>query len=185
MKPGDTFKQNGVDLLVLDIVNDKPFVLAYNLDIQILFSKTTNNYKNSNLRAECEKWFAATNFKVQSRMVDLTTMDGYKGYGAIPADVAPLTFDEYRKYADIIIPHIKNWFWTVTGWGRPNIDNWSMNTVCFVNGNGNATNDRYNSSFGSAPAFILDKVFTSYPDISIFPTKELVAELNRRMNKED
>lgn len=64
-------------------------------------------------------------------------------------DVAPLTFDEYKKYADIIIPNIKESFWLCTPCGRND-----KNYVRGVNSNGGAGSYIYWISGGLAPAFI-------------------------------
>lgn len=128
----------------------------------------SNNYKESTLRKGAEAWLKKTDIKAIPRNVDLTAMDGYKGYGSLNTTVAPLTFDEYRKYNHILTPHIKDSFWLVTPWGSPEKDNWASNYVCFV----------YNNSYGLAPAFILDKNGKSLSD---FTNEELIAELNKRL----
>lgn len=112
------------------------------------------------MRKGAEAWLKKTGIKAIPRDVDLTAMDGY---GSLNTAIAPLTFDEYRKYNHILTPHIKNWFWLVTPWGSPEKDNWASNYVC---------------GGGLAPAFILDKNEKSLSD---FTNEELIAELNKRL----
>jgi hypothetical protein len=158
MNIGDTFTHNGIDLLVLDIIDSKPFVLAYNLDIKTPFSEISNNYKESTLREKCENWFMKTGFKAQSRVVDLTTADGSEDYGTLSTKVAPLTLNEYRKYEDIMFPYIK-WFWTATGWNRRKSE-WDLGYICYANIIFGITNNfRCDFAGGNmAPAFIIEEL---------------------------
>lgn len=170
---GETITVNGVKCLVLDEIDGNPFVIALEVGIDFVFGNS-NNYKESTLRKGAEAWLKKTGIKAIPRDVDLTAMDGYKGYGSLNTAVAPLTFDEYRKYNHILTPHIKNWFWLVTPWGSPEKDNWASTDVCRVGSGGSATYGNYNYSRGLAPAFILDKNEKSL-------NEELIAELNKRL----
>ena len=174
---GKTITVNGVKCLVLDEIDGNPFVIALEVGIDFVFGNS-NNYKESALRKGAEAWLKKTGIKAIPRDVDLTAMDGYKGYGSLNTAVAPLTFDEYRKYNHILTPHIKNWFWLVTPWGSPEKDNWASNRVCRVYTGGSANGYVYDSSCGLAPAFILDKNEKSLSD---FTNEELIAELNKRL----
>ena len=174
---GETITVNGVKCLVLDEIDGNPFVIALEVGIDFIFGNS-NNYKESTLRKDAEAWLKKTGIKAIPRDVDLTAMDGYKGYGSLNTAVAPLTFDEYRKYNHILTPHIKNWFWLVTPWGSPEKDNWASDRVCRVFNGGSANGDTYNRSRGLAPAFILDKNEKSLSD---FTNEELIAELNKRL----
>ena len=151
---GETITVNGVKCLVLDEIDGNPFVIALEVGIDFIFGNS-NNYKESTLRKGAEAWLKKTGIKAIPRDVDLTAMDGYKGYGSLNTAVAPLTFDEYRKYNHILTPHIKNWFWLVTPWGSPEKDNWASNRVCFVYTDGSAGGYTDYSSGGLAPAFVI------------------------------
>ena len=177
---GDIITVKGVKCIVLDEINGNPFVIALDLDIESPFGNS-NNYKKSELRKRVESWFKDTGIKAIARDVDLTAMDGYKGYGALNTVVAPLTFDEYRKYNHILTPHIKNWFWLVTPWGSPEKDNWASDYVCRVYDGGSASNNGYSYSCGLAPAFILDRNQCFNKSLSDFTNDELIAELNKRL----
>ena len=177
---GDIITVKGVKCVVLDEINGNPFVIALDLDIESPFGNS-NNYKKSELRKRVESWFKDTGIKAIARDVDLTAMDGYKGYGELNTVVAPLTFDEYRKYNHILTPHIKNWFWLVTPWGSPEKDNWASNYVCFVTTDGSASRGNYNFSGGLAPAFILDRNQCFNKSLGDYTNEELIAELNKRL----
>lgn len=178
---GETITVNGVKCLVLDEINGNPFVIALEVEIYSVFGDS-NNYKESGSRKTIESWFKNTGIKAIARDVDLTAMDGYKGYGTLNTTVAPLTFDEYRKYNHILTPHIKNSFWLVTPWGSPEKDNWASGYVCCVISDGSAsTYDYYGYGYGLAPAFILDKNQYFNKSLSDFTNEELIAELNKRL----
>lgn len=177
---GDIITVKGVKCVVLDEINGNPFVIALDLDIESPFGNS-NNYKKSELRKRVESWFKDTGIKAITRDVNLTAMDGYKGYGTLNTTVAPLTFDEYRKYNHILTPHIKNWFWLVTPWGSPDKDNWGSSYVCGVYTDGSAIRSVYGSSVGLAPAFILDRDQIYNKSLSDFTNEELLAELNKRL----
>lgn len=174
---GETITVNGVKCLVLDEIDGNPFVIALEVGIDFVFGNS-NNYKESTLRKGAEAWLKKTGIKAIPRDVDLTAMDGYKGYGSLNTTVAPLTFDEHRKYNHILTPHIKDSFWLVTPWGSPEKDNWASSCVCSVFGDGSASYNFYSYSLGLAPAFILDKNGKSLSD---FTNEELIAELNKRL----
>ena len=177
---GDIITVKGIKCVVLDEINGNPFVIALDLTIESPFGNS-NNYKTSTLRKRVESWFGSTGIKAIPRDINLTAMDGYKGYGIINTLVAPLTFDEYRKYNHILTPHIKNWFWLVTPWGSPDKDNWASVYVCFVDGDGAADYYYYYRNRGIAPAFILDRNQIYNKSISDFTNEELLAELNKRL----
>lgn len=177
---GDIITVKGVKCVVLDEINGNPLVIALDLDIESPFGNS-NNYKKSELRKRVESWFKDTSIKAIARDVDLTAMDGYKGYGELNTVVAPLTFDEYRKYNHILTPHIKNWFWLVTPWGSPEKDNWASVGVCRVSDDGSAGSYNYYYSFGLAPAFILDKNQNFNKSLGDYTNEELIAELNKRL----
>ena len=151
---GETITVNGVKCLVLDEIDGNPFVIALEVGVDFVFGNS-NNYNESTLRGCAEAWLKKTGIKSIPRDVDLTAMDGYKGYGSLNTAVAPLTFDEYRKYNHILTPHIKNWFWLVTPWGSPEKDYWASIYVCYVSNDGSAYNTGYYSSGGLAPAFVI------------------------------
>jgi len=192
-KIGETFKIKDVELLTLDIIDGNPFVIALDTGIESKFAEDSNNYDGSTLEDVVDEWFEELGVPAFSRVLDLTTMDGSKCYGALEVEAAPLTFDEFRKYAEIIIPNIKHWFWLATGWADPKWKNWGSGSVCYVNGDGSADYTYYVTAGGRvAPAFILDKKFFeniqphygNKPDpqmLAGFTTDELLAEVSRRV----
>ena len=185
---GDIIKVRNTDFLVLDENKNKQdlFVIALDTGIKTVFSTDErkdcyNNYMGSMLQLEICKWIERIGISSsRSRVVDLLTLDGYKRYGKWVKDVAPLTIDEYRAYADIIIPNIKYPFWLATGWGRPGT--YSSNYVCFVGSDGVANYITYVNSNYCAPALWISKSDVKRFDYSSIPTKDLIHEVCNRLN---
>lgn len=190
---GDIIKLNGQQkLLVLDHFNGNPFVICLNTGVETVFDEKNTNYCDSILRVKMKEWakdVGVSNYIIP-RDIDLTAMDGSKCYGCIKNEtVAPLTFDEYRKYNHIIKPHIRDYFWTCTPWSDPDIHNWAADDVCYICDNGLPCHTYYSSSFELAPAFILSKNhlpvdFNPKPRmLTDFTTNELMAEIVRRIKE--
>lgn len=189
MMVGEFIKVNGIDLLVLDEVDDNPFVIALGTDINTEFNEdceNPNDYRNSLIEEMAENWLVENNIPAISREIDLTTLDGCKDYGTMEVKASPLTLDEYRKYSEIIVPHIQESFWLATGWSTRSCYYSDASSVCVVGGDGDAGFNYYDGSNGLAPAFFLDakKAGITLSDSSLknVPTEVLVAELNRRFN---
>lgn len=194
-KIGETFKIKDIEFLVLDIIDNNPFIIALDTGIQSKFAEDSNNYDGSILEDVVDGWFEELNVPAISRVLDLTTMDGSKCYDALEVEAAPLTFNEFRKYAEIIILNVKHWFWLATGWTDPKWKNWGSYTVCGIDNSGSVNCYDYDNSIGHlAPAFILDKKFfeniqphySNKPDsqmLTDFTTEELLAEVSRRVKE--
>lgn len=184
-KIGETIQINGINLLVLDVINGNPFVIALDLNIKTAFDSTSNNYKGSILEKRMNDWGKETGLPFIPRSLDLTTMDGSKRYGEMEVTVAPLTFDEFRKYAWNIIPNIRQSFWLATAWADPKWNNLGSHGVCFIYTDGGiGGNTCFSTSGYIVPAFILDKSllndFKKKPTLSDFSTDELLAEISKR-----
>ena len=89
----------------------------------VVFDDNTPDYKvaavrnlfDTDILAEFEKVFGAGN--IIEHEVDLTTVDMQKDYGEAICKVRPLTFDEVRKYNDILVNRaLPDWWWTCTPW---------------------------------------------------------------------
>lgn len=117
------------------------------------------------------------------RAIDLTAVNGSKQYGIDTCCIAPLTFDEYRKYHDII-PKPEKWEWSVTPWSTPCVDGdetWVMGLYT----NGNVDYNYCSNTYGSRPAFLLPSNYVVEPEnaLASYTTRELVEELFNRADK--
>ena len=185
LNPGDIITLADVKFAVLDIIDGNPFVVALTNQGNSRFGDS-NNYANSTLRNVVENWLEDLDLDtdlVMEREIDLTTLDGYKGYGKLKVKAAPLTMDEARKYAELI-PDPDDWSWLATGWGAP--EHFGSALALGVNSNGWG---RYNCSFsfGIRPALMLSSaLLTSVEiktDLSDVSTDDLMAELKRRIEE--
>lgn len=188
MKIGDIITINGTKLLILDLIEGNPFVIAFDLDISTHFSKDSiNDYRSSRLRTVCDDWFAnftqgEKTIPIIPRALDLTTMDGSKDYGVISVRSAPLTFDEWRKYSEVITLNTQQAFWLATGWTQSKWDNDGDEYVCSVSSYGQPYYTYDYISLGLVPAFIIDKSYFTTPSftLSAISTEDLLNELQHR-----
>lgn len=186
LNPGDIITLADVKFAVLDIIDGNPFVVALTNQGSSRFGDS-NNYANSTLRNVVENWLEDLDIDtdlVMEREIDLTTLDGYKGYGKLKVKAAPLTMDEARKYAELI-PDPDDWSWLATGWGAP--EHYGSQCALGVNSNGVWSNIDCSYSYGIRPALMLSSaLLTSVEiktDLSDVSTDDLMAELKRRIEE--
>lgn len=183
LNPGDIITLADVKFAVLDIIDGNPFVVALTNQGSSRFGDS-NNYANSTLRNVVENWLEDLDIDtdlVMEREIDLTTLDGYNGYGKLKVKAAPLTMDEARKYAELI-PDPDDWSWLATGWGAP--EHFGSQYALYVSSNGNWYGRGCSNSGGIRPALMLSSaLLTSVEiktDLTGVSTDELLAELKRR-----
>ncbi len=126
LHPGDTFKIGDHDFIVLDqneytettAVISKGFMAE-----NIVFDENTRDYSKSNLRKVIEEKIqpiiesevGAENIVEDS--VDLTSVDMQVEFSRFKCKVRPITFDEVRKYNDLLVnKELTDWWWTCTPW---------------------------------------------------------------------
>lgn len=148
---------------------------------------SSNNFAASSFREYLNKTF--TNNLTEGhagelipREVDLTALNGSKEYGSCECKLAPLTFDEIRRFHGLL-PKPENWEWSATPWSTPCVDKddtWVVGLrTDFV-----VESDRCASIHGSRPAFLIPFQYAVEVDggLDQYTTNELIAEINRRMN---
>ena len=152
----------------------------------------SNNYAKSALAKHLNSTFleALTENHVDEvllRKVDLTAVNGSTEYGSVVCRVAPLTLDEYRRLRGII-PLPESWEWFATPWSTPAVnedDTW----VAGLGTNGGVSNDYYDNSHGSRPAFLIPSDYAVEVDeenpLEQFSLNDLLAEINRRVTSEE
>lgn len=186
LNPGDIITLADVKFAVLDIIDGNPFVVALTNQGSSRFGDS-NNYANSTLRNVVENWLEDLDIDtdlVMEREIDLTTLDGYKGYGKLKVKAAPLTMDEARKYAELI-PDPDDWSWLATGWGAP--EHFGSRSALYVYSFGSWGGSGCSDSRGIRPALMLSSaLLTSVEiktDLSDVSTDDLMAELKRRIEE--
>lgn len=182
---GATVKYHGEPCIVLEHRKDGTLLMVLE-QIEHTFG-SDNDFAKSDLREHLNGAYMDTltqgnHGEILKRAIDLTAVNGSKQYGIDTCCIAPLTFDEYRKYHDII-PKPEKWEWSVTPWSTPCVDEddtWVMGLVT----DGNVDYDGCNNTYGSRPAFLIPSQYAVEADggLDQYTTNELIAEINRRMN---
>lgn len=189
---GATVKYHGEPCIVLEHRKDGTLLMVLE-QIEHTFG-SDNDFAKSDLREHLNGAYMDTltqgnHGEILKRAIDLTAVNGSKQYGIDTCCIAPLTFDEYRKYHDII-PKPEKWEWSVTPWSTPCVnedDTWVMddtsNAYCLgaSGSGGNYCVDTY----GSRPAFLLPSNYVVEPEnaLASYTTRELVEELFNRADK--
>ena len=137
----------------------------YRKDVK--FDDECTDYKKSSLRELCEgeilnefsDEFGEENICINE--TGLVTVDGQEVYGKLLTKVRPLTFDEVRKYNDLLVnKELPDWWWTCTAWSTAERD-WPY-PVAVVSPAGSVCSYGCNRSNGVRPFCILkSNIFVS------------------------
>ena len=192
-KPGDIVDIGGMKFVVLDVERGPDhypstlFILTLSGIGQSDFG-SCNNYAESELRKSVGEWLERMEFRcinsslLVRREVDLTTLDGYKGYGKLTVAAAPLTLDEARKYSEII-PNANQMCWLATGWGG--LETSDCDGVLAVESNGNWVHKSCVNIGGIRPALkVSEDIFSDIPQeksLQYISTEDLLSEIHRRI----
>ena len=125
LQPGETFKIGEHDFIVLEQngcsgtnVISKSFMAK-----DIVFDSNTRDYKSSNLKRVIEENIqpvieaevGAGN--IIEQVVNLTSVDMQDEFKPCYCKVRPITFDEARKYNNLLVnKELNDWWWTCTPW---------------------------------------------------------------------
>lgn len=197
-KPGDIIELAGIKFVVLQTggvensftTTDDMLIVALESQGDTCFG-TSNNYSESKLKEAVDAWLYCLTEKleedgynsdlIKNRVIDLTTLDGYKGFGSLEVAAAPLTMDEARKYAEVI-PDPDEACWLATGWGGP--EHFGSAYALLVGSGGVWNYLSCSDSYGIRPALVISSLLLASedePDLSDYTTDELLAEVRRRI----
>lgn len=184
---GATVKYHGEPCIVLEHRKDGTLLMVLE-QIEHTFG-SDNDFAKSDLREHLNGAYMDTltqgnHGEILKRAIDLTAVNGSKQYGIDTCCIAPLTFDEYRKYHDII-PKPEKWEWSVTPWSTPSPGTDDTNSACCLGTSGNVGSRNCGSTYGSRPAFLLPSNYVVEPEnaLASCTTRELVEELFSRADK--
>ena len=192
---GATVKYHGEPCIVLEHRKDGTLLMVLE-QIEHTFG-SDNDFAKSDLREHLNGAYMDTltqgnHGEILKRAIDLTAVNGSKQYGIDTCCIAPLTFDEYRKYHDII-PKPEKWEWSVTPWSTPCVnedDTWVMGLnstyyACCLSTGGDVNYYYCSNTYGSRPAFLLPSNYVVEPEnaLASCTTRELVEELFSRADK--
>lgn len=177
--PGQVVKFHGEPCIVLEH-RTAGTLLVTAAQIKSSFG-STNNFAASSFREHLNGAFADALTEghadeLITREVDLTALNGSKEYGSCECKVAPLTFDEIRRFHGLL-PKPESWEWSATPWSTP----WH---AVFLGTNGDVGYCYCTDTHGSRPAFLIPSQYAVEVDggLDQYTTNELIAEINRRMN---
>ena len=124
LNAGDTFKIGEHDFIVLEQTNGQTMVISKGLMAENkVFDSNCRDYNKSslkkfiesNIQPIIEREIGADN--IIEHEVDLTSVDMQNEFGKCECKVRPITFDEARKYNDLLVDkNLPDWFWTCTPW---------------------------------------------------------------------
>lgn len=154
--------------IVLEQKEDCTVVITENLYREdVKFDDDCTDYKKSSLRELCEgeilNEFVAEfgEDNICENEAGLVTVDGQEVFGKLLTKVRPVTFDEGRKYNELLVnKELPDWYWTCTSWSTKE-RGWEY-SVAVVSPSGLIRNDYYDYSDGVRPFCILkSNIFVS------------------------
>ena len=166
--PGETFKIGKHDFIILNQREDCTEVISKEFMAEnIVFEKDTRDYNKSNLKKIIENdiqpvieaEIGADN--IIEHTVDLTSVDNQHEFDKCKCKVRPITFDEARKYNNLLANEdLGDWWWTCTPWSTAK-RNWKY-AIAVVSSSGNISNYFRGNGFGVRPFCILkSNIFVS------------------------
>ena len=131
------------------------------------FDDDCTDYKKSSLRELCDgeilNEFVAEfgEDNICENEAGLVTVDGQEVFGKLLTKVRPVTFDEGRKYNELLVnKELPDWYWTCTSWSTAERD-WPY-SVAVVSPSGSISSNGCNGSNGVRPLCILkSNIFVS------------------------
>lgn len=130
LNEGDTFKIGNHDFIVLEQIGSQTAAISKGFMAEdVVFDKDTRDYNKSNLKnliendiqPQIEKETGEEN--LVEHEVDLTSVDIQNEFGSCRCKVRPITFDEARKYNNLLVnKELGDWWWTCTPWSTEDRD---------------------------------------------------------------
>lgn len=170
LHPCDTFKIGDHDFIVLfqdDFTKTTRVISKGFMAENIEFDEDTRDYSKSNLRKVIEEDIqpiieaevGAENIVEDS--VDLTSVDMQHEFESCTCKVRPITFDEARKYNDLLVNNeLNDWWWTCTPWSTAE-RGWKY-SIAVVASSGDIGGRCYRDDVGVRPFCILkSNIFVS------------------------
>lgn len=165
---GGKFDTNIGRFIVLEQKEDSAAVITEELYREnVKFDDDSNEYFTSDLSdlfeeeifSEFKEEFGEEN--LCSATASLATVDMQNKNSILHANVRPLTFDEARKYNELLVnKNLPDWYWTCTAWSTKE-RGWEY-SVAVVSPSGYFSNDIYVGSHGVRPFCILkSNIFVS------------------------
>ena len=124
LQAGETFKIGEHNFIVLEQDGAQTKVISKRFMTEnVVFDKYVRDYSDSSLKKLIERDIYPVIAEVVGEdniiehEVDLTSVDMQQEFEPVKCSVRPITFDEARKYNDLLVmPEIYGWWWTCTPW---------------------------------------------------------------------
>ena len=168
LKPGEIFKIGEHDFVVLDHENGITKVISKNfIKKNVVFDNDCRDYNKSNLRKVMEREILPVIAKevggsnLVAHTVDLISVDMQKEFEPCECLIRPLTFDEARKYNNLLVnKELDDWYWTCTSWSTEERE-WKY-SIAVVSPSGRIFGYGCDCNFGIRPVCILkSNIFVS------------------------
>ena len=167
LEAGEVFKIAEHEFIVLEQQEGQTAVISKAFMAEDIVFGDSKDYNTSNLKALIERDIqpvienAVGAENLIEHEVDLTSVDMQNEYGACRCKVRPITFDEARKYNELLVnKELDDYWWTCTPWSTEERGwKWSM---AVVSASGYVDFKIYNFSYGVRPFCILkSNIFVS------------------------
>ena len=161
LNPGDVFKIGKHDFIVLEQENGATKVISKDFMAEdIVFDKDTRDYNKSNLKKVVENDIQPVieaeigADSIIEHAADLTSVDMQHEFEPCTCKVRPITFDEARKYNNLLANEdLGDWWWTCTPWSTAE-RNWKY-AIAVVSSSGYVFNFSCRNNCGVRPFCIL------------------------------
>jgi hypothetical protein len=171
LQPGETFKIGEHDFIVLEQKNGcsgtTNVISKGFMSEDIVFDDDTKDYNNSNLKKIIEENIqpaieAGVGVgNIIEQVVSLTSVDMQGEFKPCYCKVRPITFDEARKYNNLLVnKDLDDWWWTCTPWSTA--DRGWKRTITVVSPSGDVGDGDCGGRNGVRPFCILkSNIFVS------------------------
>lgn len=168
LAPGDVFEIGKNDFIVLEQIGAETKIISKDFMAEdIVYDEDSRDYNESNLKKVIENEIqpiieseVGENNLVE-HTVELTSVDMQHEFDDCKCKVRPITFDETRKYNNLLPnKELDDWWWTCTPWSTA--ERGCKYSIAVVSSAGNFSNYYCYRNFGVRPVCILkSNIFVS------------------------
>lgn len=168
LAPGDVFEIGKNDFIVLEQMSFETKVISKDFMAEnIVYDEDSRDYNESNLKKVIEDEIqpiieseVGENNLVE-HTVELTSVDMQHEFDDCKCKVRPITFDETRKYNNLLPnKELDDWWWTCTPWSTA--ERGCKYSIAVVSSAGRISNSYCTNDFGVRPVCILkSNIFVS------------------------
>lgn len=163
LKLGDTFKIGEHDFIVLDQDESSQTTKVISKGFMaedVIFDKNTKDYNKSNIKKMIEADIqpiienAMGEENLVEHAVNLASVDMQYEYENCICKVRPITFDEARKFNNLLVnKSLNDWWWTCTPWSTK--ERGLEYSIAVVSSSGCISRNYCNYNYGVRPFCIL------------------------------